>query len=52
MDPLDVIILYGYRFKIELSFRHALHVVGSYAYHFWTHEPSNSTAPSRLARRK
>lgn len=35
MDPLDVIILYGYRFKIELSFRHALHVVGSYAYHFW-----------------
>jgi hypothetical protein len=35
MDPLDVIILYGYRFKIELGFRHALHVVGSYAYHFW-----------------
>jgi hypothetical protein len=35
MDPLDVIILYGYRFKIELGFRQALHVVGSYAYHFW-----------------
>jgi hypothetical protein len=35
MDPLDVIILYGYRFKIELGFRHALSVVGSYAYHFW-----------------
>jgi len=35
MDPLDVLILYGYRFKIELSFRHALRVVGSYAYHFW-----------------
>lgn len=35
MDPLDVIILYGYRFKIELGFRHAVHVVGSYAYHFW-----------------
>ena len=35
MDPLDVIILYGYRFKIELGFRHALRVVGSYAYHFW-----------------
>jgi hypothetical protein len=35
MDPLDVIILYGYRFKIELSFRHALRVVGTYAYHFW-----------------
>lgn len=35
MDPLDVIILYAYRFKIELGFRHALHVVGTYAYHFW-----------------
>jgi hypothetical protein len=35
MDPLDVILLYGYRFKIELGFRHALRVVGSYAYHFW-----------------
>jgi len=35
MDPLDVIVLYGYRFKIELGFRHAVRVVGSYAYHFW-----------------
>jgi len=35
MDPLDIIILYGYRFKIEVGFRHALHVVGAYAYHFW-----------------
>lgn len=35
LDPLDVIILYAYRFKIELGFRQALHVVGSYAYHFW-----------------
>jgi len=35
MDPLDVITLYAYRYKIELGFRQALHVVGSYAYHFW-----------------
>ena len=35
LDPLDVIVLYAYRFKIELSFRHALRIVGSYAYHFW-----------------
>lgn len=35
MDALDVIILYGYRFKIELGFRHAVRVVGTYAYHFW-----------------
>lgn len=35
LDPVDVIILYAYRYKIELSFRHALHVIGTYAYHFW-----------------
>ena len=34
-DPVDIIILYAYRYKIELSFRHALHVIGTYAYHFW-----------------
>ena len=27
--------LYGYRFKIELGFRQAVHVIGAYAYHFW-----------------
>jgi len=35
LDPVDIIILYAYRYKIELSFRHALHVIGTYAYHFW-----------------
>lgn len=35
MHPIDVIVLYAYRYKIELGFRHALHVVGTYAYHFW-----------------
>jgi hypothetical protein len=35
LAPLKVIELYGYRFKIEVSFKHALHVIGSYAYHFW-----------------
>ncbi len=34
-DPLDVIVRYAYRFKIELGFRQAVHVLGSYAYHFW-----------------
>jgi len=32
---LDVILLYGHRFKIETGFRQAIHVLGSYAYHFW-----------------
>ena len=35
MDPLDVIVLYSHRFKIETGFRHAIHVLGAYAYHFW-----------------
>ena len=35
MDPLDVLVLYSYRFKIETGFRQAIHVLGAYAYHFW-----------------
>ena len=35
LDPLDVIALYGYRFKIEAGFRQALQGLGTYAYHFW-----------------
>ena len=35
LDPLDAIVLYSHRFKIETGFRHAIHVLGSYAYYFW-----------------
>ena len=35
MPPIEVIRLYGLRFKIELSFKQALRVLGTYAYHFW-----------------
>src|SRR5208283_1172803 len=35
LPAIEVIRLYGLRFKIEVSFKQALRTIGSYAYHFW-----------------
>ena len=35
MPAIEVIRLYGLRFKIEVSFKQAIRTIGSYAYHFW-----------------
>lgn len=35
LAPLTIVALYGYRFKIEVSFKQAIHTLGAYAYHFW-----------------
>ena len=35
LSALEVIELYGLRFKIEVSFKQAIHTVGTYLYHFW-----------------
>jgi hypothetical protein len=35
LEPWAIIRLYGWRFKIQVSFKQAIHPVGTYAYHFW-----------------
>ena len=35
LEPLEIVQLYGHRFKIEAGFRQAIHVLATYGYHFW-----------------
>ena len=38
MSPIEIIHLYGMRFKIEHTFKQAVRVVGSLSHHFWMKE--------------
>ena len=35
LAALQIIEIFGVRFKIEVSFKQAIYTVGTYAYHFW-----------------
>jgi hypothetical protein len=35
LDAMDIISIYGLRFKIEHMFRQAVRLIGSFSYHFW-----------------
>ena len=33
--PIDIVITYGFRFRIELAFKQAIYLVGAFGYHLW-----------------
>lgn len=54
LHSLEIIALYGVRFKIEVSFKQAVHTVGTYRYHFWmmpmtsiSRTPATSTSTAK-----
>lgn len=36
LSPGEIVELYGSRFKIEVTFKTLKHLIGGFAYHFWT----------------
>jgi len=46
IEPLDLIRIYGCRFKIEVAFKQAIWTLGAYAYHFWMASMEKIKKPS------
>ncbi len=38
LSAIEIIRLYGLRFKIEHAFKQAIHIIGTFSYHFWMKE--------------
>jgi hypothetical protein len=54
LEPLQILLLYSYRFQIEVSFKQALRTLGTYAYHFWMEamEPLRRRSGNQFLHRK
>ena len=57
LAAIEIIRLYGLRFKIEHTFKQAVRLIGSFSYRFWMSDMkplrrrgANSAPPSRVAR--
>ena len=35
LSAIDIILIYGLRFKIEHTFKQAVRLIGTFSYHFW-----------------
>jgi hypothetical protein len=42
LSALEIIKLYGLRFKIEVGFKEAVHTLGTFRYHFWMKDMEKS----------
>ena len=50
LEPLSIICLYSYRFRIECTFRELKQQTGAFCYHFWSkHMPKLSYSKRRRA---